>query len=101
MPVLGEKGIYFVESLQRRQVHPFYGWDQGHFLIMVGPDGAERVTTRSRKAVLGLDSGQIGNLNRLSSGVASGVSISDEVEGIGITVSQFKQTLRDMMRAVR
>ena len=101
MPELGEKGIYFVESLGRRQVHPFYGWDQGHFLIKTGSDGAERVTTRSRKPVLGLDSGQIRNLNSLSSGVASGVSISDESDRGGITVIQFKQSLRDMMRAVR
>jgi len=101
LPELGEKGIYFVESLRRRQVHPFYGWDQGHFLIREGPDGAERVTTQSMKPVLGLDSGLLRNLNSLSSGVASGVSISDEAAEKGLTVGEFKQRLRDMMRAVR
>jgi len=33
MPNVGEHGIYFVESLIRQQVHPLYGWQQGHYLV--------------------------------------------------------------------
>ncbi|MDX8389145.1 MAG: hypothetical protein R8M38_01510 [Mariprofundaceae bacterium] len=32
-PALNEHGIYFVESLIKQQVHPLYGWSQGHYLI--------------------------------------------------------------------
>ncbi len=44
MPKMGERGIYFVESLDQQQVHPLYGWAQGHYLVV--PDsvtGQERV----------------------------------------------------------
>lgn len=34
MPELGEHGVYFVESLTRQQVHPLFGWQQGHYLVM-------------------------------------------------------------------
>ena len=34
MPVLNEKGIYFVESLKSQLVNPLYGWQQGHFLVV-------------------------------------------------------------------
>ena len=34
MPKIGEKGVYFVESLSQQQVHPFYGWAQGHYLVI-------------------------------------------------------------------
>ena len=34
MPKVGEHGIYFVESLTRQQVHPLYGWQQGHYLVI-------------------------------------------------------------------
>lgn len=44
MPEIGERGIYFVESLSRRQVHPLYGWQQWHLLIYVdSADGVEKV----------------------------------------------------------
>ncbi|MDX8390518.1 MAG: hypothetical protein R8M38_08515 [Mariprofundaceae bacterium] len=33
MPKVGERGIYFVESLARQQVHPLFGWSQGHYLV--------------------------------------------------------------------
>lgn len=44
MPEMGERGIYFVESLSRQQVHPLYGWQQWHLLIYVDKtDGIEKV----------------------------------------------------------
>ena len=30
LPEFGQKGVYFVESLDRFQVNPLYGMDQGH-----------------------------------------------------------------------
>jgi len=40
MPEVGEHGIYFVESLARQQVHPLYGWQQGHYLVTPPQAGA-------------------------------------------------------------
>jgi hypothetical protein len=34
MPVLNEKGIYFVESMDKELVNPLYGWQQGHYLVI-------------------------------------------------------------------
>jgi hypothetical protein len=38
MPEIGERGIYFVESLTQELVHPFYGWHQGHYLVVTNTD---------------------------------------------------------------
>lgn len=34
MPEIGEKGIYFVETLDEPQIHPLFGWHQGHYLVI-------------------------------------------------------------------
>lgn len=55
MPQPGEVGIYFVESLDRAQVHPLLGWDQGHFLERADEaTGATGMFTPSGHAVLGI-----------------------------------------------
>ena len=33
IPAVGEQGIYFVESVDRKLINPLYGWAQGHFTI--------------------------------------------------------------------
>jgi hypothetical protein len=44
MPELNEKGIYFVESVSKEQVHPLCGWHQGHYLVLSDPsNGKEKV----------------------------------------------------------
>ena len=35
MPEVGERGIYFVTTLNEQYVHPLTGWHQGHYLIMI------------------------------------------------------------------
>ena len=51
-PKEGERGIYFVESLDRLQVHPLYGWSQGHFIVKTDDTGIDRVMTSREKLVL-------------------------------------------------
>jgi hypothetical protein len=34
MPVLNEKGIYFVESMDKELVNPLYGSQQGHYIVV-------------------------------------------------------------------
>ena len=54
VPEVGERGIYFVESLQRRQVHPLFGWDQGRLRLFQALDGSLRVTNANGEPVVGL-----------------------------------------------
>ncbi len=56
-PVVGETGIYFVESLRERQINPLVGWSQGHFLEQSDEKtGLPGVFTPAGKAVLGIRS---------------------------------------------
>lgn len=79
MPVPGEKGVYFVESTDREQVNPLYGWSQGHFLLVKDPSGrGERVLTADARPVTGLQQGGFHGKSRgLSEGVARGVKTAD------------------------
>lgn len=77
-PKRDEHGIYFVESLTRHQVHPLYGWAQGHFIVERDENGIDRVLTQGRKRV-GHVSGvaESARQTTLSEGVAEGVILAD------------------------
>ena len=97
MPVLNERGIYFVESLQRNQVHPLYGWSQGHLRIEQGPAGTERVLTRSGRPVKGIEHTNGRRSGHLSHGVARGLVLGDSADvGTALDKRAFKQRLRSM-----
>ncbi len=100
MPEVGEQGIYFVESLQRRQVHPLYGWAQGHFLVVADERGVRRVLTKSRRPVTAMQYGP--QIRALSDGIARGITVteSDDVTD-AMTVGEFKQQLSTMLQAVQ
>ena len=94
IPKLGETGIYFVEAVNRFQVNPFYGVDQGHFLV-IESNGQRITTTRSRKMITGFLVAEDGtSVDKLSNGVALGLSV--DANGnlpSGVTVLQFKQKI--------
>jgi hypothetical protein len=100
-PRLGEHGIYFVESLTRAQIHPLYGWDQGHFVVQADPDGIQRVRTRGLARVIAVESGRATRLEGISHGTAAGVRTSDTAAGKGMTVEEFKKNLHEIMRGMR
>jgi len=61
MPEVGEKGIYFVESLDTQQVHPLFGWQQGHYRVVtdqqtgnevVEPMEMEKESSNARSMVM-------------------------------------------------
>ena len=39
MPEVGERGFYFVKTLDELYVHPLTGWHQGHYLVIEGEQG--------------------------------------------------------------
>ena len=94
MPEIGERGIYFVESLQRRQVHPLYGWSQGHFLVMADERGVERVLTRAKRPVSAMGQNLQRQKKGLSSGAAQGLVLAEEFNlAEAMTITDFKQQL--------
>ena len=100
-PELGERGIYFVRSTNEKMVNPLCGWDQGHFLILTDRAGNQRVTTRGGKRVTELGPGAAKQSDGFSNGIALGVSTSDESAEKSLTVYEFKDRVRRMIRAVQ
>jgi hypothetical protein len=100
MPERGEKGIYFVESLQRRQAHPLYGWSQGHFVVVEDERGVERVLTKTKLPVTAMQYGS--EIRRLSDGIALGVTVT-EAEDLteAMTITDFKQQLSTMLHTLQ
>jgi len=99
LPQEGEHGIYFVESLERFQVNPLYGWSQGHFIVERDGTDTERVMTNRRSPVTGVmdnmpDEATTSGKERiqsLSRGVLRDLVVAREGEDDkGITVEEFK-----------
>lgn len=106
VPRVGERGIYFVESLGRSQVHPLYGWSQGHFLVQPDGSGMDRVMTSNGQPVTEVVKDiPVDQMNSnpesippLSNGVARGVSYTQKNNGNkGLTVEEFKKILHEKM----
>ena len=51
LPKLGERGVYFVESLSRDLINPLLGWSQGHYLITTN-GGVDSMTTVDAKTII-------------------------------------------------
>ena len=97
-PELGEKGIYFVESLSRTQVNPLYGWSQGHLLIMKDDAGVDRVTTERKKPVMAVEPPNKGRQQQLSRDFAAGLVVGkDRDYHVGMAKTEFIRGLRAML----
>jgi len=106
LPQEGEHGIYFVESLERFQVNPLYGWSQGHFIVERDATGSERVMTNRRLPITGVmdytpDEQMTPGKERiqaLSKGVVRGLAVAQEKNNNkGLTVDEFKRVLYERM----
>jgi len=106
LPQQGEHGIYFVESLERFQVNPLYGWSQGHFIVERDATGSERVMTNRRLPITGVmdylpDEQMTPSKERiqvLSKGVLRDLVVAqEENDNRGITVDEFKKVLHKRM----
>jgi len=110
LPQKGEHGIYFVESLERFQVNPLYGWSQGHFIVEPDGTGNQRVMTNRRLPVTGvmaykpdesMTPGKEG-IQALSKGVLRDLAVAQEGEDKkGMTVDEFKSALHKRMGSNR
>jgi hypothetical protein len=103
IPAVGEVGLYFVESLDRTQIHPLVGWDQGHFLEQLDEaTGAAGIYTPSGRAVLGIGADASRTQPRpVQSG--HGMALEVEVAGAGgdsrqpMSVQAFKKRVREVL----
>jgi hypothetical protein len=106
LPAVGEVGIYFVESLRERQVHPLVGWSQGHFLERneekTGPPG---VFTPAGKAVLGIGSdASVVQRRRVLPGTGTALEVQTEdapaASRPAMSATEFKDTIRRTVAAL-
>ncbi len=110
IPLVGETGLYFVESLSQAQVNPFVGWSQGHYLIETLPDNSRVVTTVANETVIALDAPTsqaptTSAMNSFSKGKAKGVLIQQQNQlsalSQALSVEQFKAAVRDVAEQAR
>ena len=106
IPQPGERGVYFVESLNRDLINPLLGWSKGHFLI-VEEAGTSRISTVDGEPVTAVDSvtnipsaikkplATIQERNAVAAGVTT-ESSSLLIER-ALTVDEFKVRIRELL----
>ncbi len=99
-PTLGERGVYFVEQTGRTQVHPIYGWSQGHFIVDDPASGdAASVHTIGFRPVYDLTLTSVDFGTQYSAGRARGLIVDAPFEGARpLALGDFKAKLRGFMR---
>jgi hypothetical protein len=99
LPLPGERGFYFVESLQEKMVHPLVGWSQGHYIIERTRNGAAYVSSSMRRPILSIDGApQKSDPDTFSKGVAKGVTVMEmNLPDNAMTVDGFKAAVRNSM----
>lgn len=100
LPEPGETGIYFVDSLQARQLHPLVGWSQGHYLIEQDSNGRSHVQSASHQPIRAVSIAPFAAAQTLNDdGVASGVQIQAiRDEESAMSAAGFKALVRDRVR---
>lgn len=96
VPLVGEEGVFFVERLGRHQAYPFYGWDQGRFVVREDSTGQKSVFTHDGKPV-----GDVAALQArpgVGTGVAAGVSVAVNQAG-ALGLESFKARIRAIVEA--
>ena len=98
IPELADQGIYFVESPERDQVHPLYGWNQGHLRLSRSKGGTFNVLTAKSVPVIGIDHVQERRSGEISRGVAVGLVVDpDASEEDGMRAEDLKKILRSWL----
>lgn len=96
LPAVGEEGVFFVERLDRHQVYPFFGWDQGRFLVRTDAQGQKAVFTHDLRPVGRLE------LARASTGISTGQAAGVEIaatDSDAMQLDAFMTRVRDLVEA--
>ena len=101
IPKIGEQGIYFIESLERRHVQPLLGWSQGHYLVERDAGGTRRILTPRRRPVRSIDT-EIDALSGISRGLARGIVVGQRgAMDEALAADAFKASIRQSLRPRR
>ena len=102
LPAFGERGIYLVESLEQRTVHPLRGWGQGHFILRADTPGGKRYVYNSElKAVTGVEPAQPAKPTRFDANTAAGVRLASKDDSHPaaddrLSIAEFKAYIRSV-----
>ena len=105
IPLIGERGLYFVESVSQAQVNPFVGWAQGHYLIETLADGSRVITTTAHETIVSLAEPETqapvrSAMNSFSKGKAKGVLVQQRNQlsalSQAMSVEDFKEAVRNV-----
>ena len=109
IPELGERGVYFVESLTQDLINPLLGWSQGQYLIQT-EDGVEQVTSVNARPIVSVATPnsaaatgpatarsaarlRVAAEPTVAEGLNAGIRASDE----GLSPRTFKQQIRALL----
>jgi hypothetical protein len=110
IPQVGERGIFFVESVERFLVNPLYGWDQGQVRILRGADGSDRVHTSQGHPIVAVEdaatvsarAAQPTGGTAFSTGVAAGIRADARAHADqALRAEDFKAALAARLERVR
>lgn len=87
-PHVGEAGIYFVETLDKKLVNPLTGWSQGHFKVV-----GSQVMTNEDKPLMALNRSSKVVPSEFSHGTASGLQVGSEGDA-GMSAANFKEQIK-------
>ncbi|MDG2421248.1 MAG: hypothetical protein P8N40_06070 [Gammaproteobacteria bacterium] len=109
IPVEGEQGIYFVESINRNLITPLIGWSQGHFIVQE-QNGRRIVYTVDNRPVTDIQSvssipptiKKLSSVIKSDSDVAAGVLVGENQEVITLEepllVEELKSRVLEMIK---
>jgi hypothetical protein len=109
IPVEGEQGIYFVESINRNLITPLIGWSQGHFIVQE-ENGRRIVYTVDNRPVTDIQSvssippaiKKMSSVIKSDSDVATGVLVGENQEVITLEepllVEELKSRVLEMIK---
>lgn len=93
IPVRGEKGFYFIESVTGHSVNPLVGWSQGHFRIVTDAKGNETLETDIRQEILELSDSKNAALAEKLKNMKFGSQLVKEAEYIPVTPDELRDAV--------
>lgn len=99
IPVQGERGVFFIESLDRPMLNPLFGWKQGLLRLRKDATGEWRVFTADGDAVIGLDVRAKAAPGHFSSGVAAGLTTAAPGKALPVSAAALKSAVLEASKA--
>lgn len=99
IPAQGERGVFFIESLDRPMLNPLFGWKQGLLRLRKDAAGTWRVFSADGDAVTGIDARAKAASGQFSSGVAAGLSTAAAGRAVPVAAQALRDAILDAAKA--